>query len=151
ELLILDEPTSGLDPLVRRDVLDAIIGLLSAEGRTVLFSSHILSDIERVADRVILIDRGRKVTDTPTERLRRAFVRARFVFAEHPAESPCFEGALRAEGGPREWIAVLEASHAGEAQAYAAQKGASDCLIQPLSLEDAIVELMRIEQDAQPC
>ena len=58
ELLILDEPTSGLDPLVRREFLTAIVGLLKDANRTVFFSTHILSDVERVADRVIVMDGG---------------------------------------------------------------------------------------------
>jgi ABC-2 type transport system ATP-binding protein len=151
ELLILDEPTSGLDPLVRRDVLDAIIGLLSAEGRTVVFSSHILSDIERVADRVILIDRGRKVTDAPLESLRSRFVRVSFLFADGRSETPAVPFSLRVEGGPREWNAIVERAHEDETRAWATQNGATTFLVQPISIEDAIVELMRIEQGAVRC
>ena len=58
---MLDEPSSGLDPIVRRDILEAIIRTIADEGRTVLFSSHLLHEVERVADRVALIDAGRIV------------------------------------------------------------------------------------------
>lgn len=58
ELVILDEPMSGLDPLGRREVRDIILGLRE-EGRTVLFSTHILSDAESICDRVAILDRGR--------------------------------------------------------------------------------------------
>jgi len=58
ELLVLDEPSTGLDPVVRRDILDAIIRTIADEGRTVLFSSHLLDEVERVADHVTMISHG---------------------------------------------------------------------------------------------
>ena len=61
ELLVLDEPSSGLDPVVRRDILGAIIRTIADEGRTVLFSSHLLDEVERVADQVTMIHQGRIV------------------------------------------------------------------------------------------
>ncbi len=63
-LLILDEPSSGLDPVVRRDILAAIIRTVADEGRTVLFSSHLLSEVERVSDRVVMIKNGRIVFES---------------------------------------------------------------------------------------
>ena len=59
ELLLLDEPSSGLDPVVRRDILEAIMRTIAHEGRTVLFSSHLLEEVERVADDVTMISHGR--------------------------------------------------------------------------------------------
>lgn len=59
ELLILDEPTSGLDPVARLEVLDILSDFLIAEGRTVLFSTHITSDLERIADHLRVIGAGR--------------------------------------------------------------------------------------------
>src|SRR4029453_9280505 len=61
ELLLLDEPSSGLDPVVRRDILEAIIRTVADEGRTVLFSSHLLDEVERVSDQIAMIHRGRIV------------------------------------------------------------------------------------------
>jgi ABC-2 type transport system ATP-binding protein len=58
-LLILDEPTSGLDPLARREFLDIIQRETREHGRTTFFSSHIIGEIERVADRVGIVHRGR--------------------------------------------------------------------------------------------
>ena len=48
--MLLDEPSSGLDPIVRRDILGAVIRTIADEGRTVLFSSHLLEEVEQVAD-----------------------------------------------------------------------------------------------------
>ena len=58
ELLVLDEPSTGLDPIVRKEILSAVIRTIAQEGRTVLFSSHLLDEVERVSDHVALIDRG---------------------------------------------------------------------------------------------
>lgn len=59
ELLLLDEPSSGLDPIVRRDILGAIMRTIADQGRTVLFSSHLLDEVEEVADHVTMISEGR--------------------------------------------------------------------------------------------
>jgi len=61
ELLLLDEPTSGLDPLARREVLDLLLEIIQDENRAVLFSTHITSDLERVADHVAFLKEGRIV------------------------------------------------------------------------------------------
>ncbi len=70
DLLVLDEPSTGLDPVVRRDILDAILRTIADEGRTVLFSSHLLDEVERVADHVAMISRGRVVLDAPLADIR---------------------------------------------------------------------------------
>ena len=59
ELLLLDEPSSGLDPNVRRDILSAIIKTVSDEGKTVIFSSHLLEEVERVSDHLMMLDNGK--------------------------------------------------------------------------------------------
>ena len=70
ELLVLDEPSSGLDPIVRRDIIGAIIRTIADEGRTVLFSSHLLEEVEQVADHVTMINKGRIVLSGPLETIR---------------------------------------------------------------------------------
>src|SRR5437762_8547064 len=67
ELLVLDEPSSGLDPIVRRDILGAVMRTIADEGRTVLFSSHLLNEVEEVADHVTMIDHGRVVVSARSE------------------------------------------------------------------------------------
>jgi len=65
QLLVLDEPSSGLDPIVRRDILGAVIRTIADEGRTVIFSSHLLDEVEEVADHVTMINHGRIVLSAP--------------------------------------------------------------------------------------
>lgn len=70
ELLVLDEPSSGLDPIVRRDILGAVLRTVAQEGRTVFFSSHLLEEVEEVADHVIMISEGRILLSAPLADIR---------------------------------------------------------------------------------
>ncbi len=70
EILILDEPTAGLDPVARREFLDIIRKQAKEHGRTTFFSSHLIDEVERVADRVGIIHRGRMQFEGPLEELR---------------------------------------------------------------------------------
>src|SRR5437899_9300861 len=72
ELLVLDEPSSGLDPIVRRDILGAVIRTIADEGRTVLFSSHLLNEVEEVADHVTMIDHGRVALSAPLDAMKQS-------------------------------------------------------------------------------
>ena len=72
ELLVLDEPSSGLDPIVRRDILGAVMRTIADEGRTVLFSSHLLEEVEQVADHVTMISEGRIVLSGPLEAIKQS-------------------------------------------------------------------------------
>lgn len=78
KVLVLDDPAMGLDVVMRREFLEAMIELVSREGRSVLFSSHILSDVERIADRIGILDGGALTVDAPLEELRER-VQKRFV------------------------------------------------------------------------
>lgn len=71
DLLILDEPTTGLDPLIREEFLDGVNRLIRVRPRTVLFSSHIMSDIEKVADTIGIINEGRLLVCTGRDALMR--------------------------------------------------------------------------------
>jgi ABC-type multidrug transport system ATPase subunit len=70
ELLVLDEPSSGLDPIVRRDILGAVLRTIAGEGRTVLFSSHLLDEVEQVADHVTMIGSGMVVLSATLDEIR---------------------------------------------------------------------------------
>lgn len=61
DLLIMDEPTSGLDPFIRNELMEILLDFMKEEGKSVFFSTHITSDLDKVADILILIDNGRIV------------------------------------------------------------------------------------------
>src|SRR5262245_8053170 len=109
-LLVLDEPSSGLDPIVRRDILGAIIRTIADEGRTVLFSSHLLDEVERVSDHVAMIKGGRIVLCERLDQLKAAHRRLTVRFDEPQARPPTLAGSLRFEGFGREWTAVCQGS-----------------------------------------
>jgi len=83
ELLVLDEPSSGLDPLVRRDILGAVIRTIADEGRTVLFSSHLLEEVEQVADHVTMISYGRIVLSAPLDAIKESHRSLNEAFIAH--------------------------------------------------------------------
>lgn len=105
-LLVLDEPSSGLDPIVRRDILEAVIRTVSDDGRTVLFSSHLLDEVERVSDSVALLIQGRLAYYGPLDDLKTEHQRVTVRFAEGVARPPALAGALTWQGGGQEWTAI---------------------------------------------
>jgi ABC-2 type transport system ATP-binding protein len=90
ELLILDDPTLGLDTNVRRDFLESMIQIIQRRGRTILFSSHVLGDVERVADRIGVMVDGVLRVDCPAEHFKRSVRKVVAEFdGEPPALPPC--------------------------------------------------------------
>lgn len=73
KLLILDEPTSGLDPIVRNEILDLFLEFVEDKNNTILFSTHITSDLERIADRIIFINKGKVVLDKNKDEIMEEF------------------------------------------------------------------------------
>lgn len=106
ELLILDEPSSGLDPVVRRDILGAIIRTIADEGRTVLFSSHLLDEVERVADRVAIIHQGRIVLTATMDEIKDTHRRVTLRFEQSLDRPPSLVGTLSFEGQGPEWTYI---------------------------------------------
>src|SRR5690349_13714329 len=82
DLLILDEPSSGLDALVRRDILDAIVRTVADDGRTVIFSSHLLDEVERMSDHVTLMHEGRVALSGVLDDVRSQYQRSRVHFID---------------------------------------------------------------------
>ena len=83
QLLILDEPSEGLDPVSIEELLQALVAA-AAEGTTVFFSSHQIAEVERIADHVCVLDRGRLVVDASMEAIRSDYRRIDVGFAGEP-------------------------------------------------------------------
>ena len=110
ELLILDEPSSGLDAVVRRDILDAVVRAVADDGRTVIFSSHLLDEVERMSDHVTLIQQGRVALSGVLDEVRRDYQRSRVQFTQSFEQPPVLETALAIEGGGRSWSVIHSGS-----------------------------------------
>ena len=102
-LLILDEPSSGLDAVARKDILGAVVRSVAEEGRTVLFSSHLLDEVERVADHILMMHHGTAALDMPMDELRARHHRFIVRFDDGCTEFPALPGLLYAEGEGKEW------------------------------------------------
>jgi ABC-2 type transport system ATP-binding protein len=75
DLLVLDEPVASLDPIARRQFLETLIALTRDNAPTIIFSTHIVSDVERIASRVWLMREGQIVIDSELDQLKEQFVR----------------------------------------------------------------------------
>lgn len=115
ELLLLDEPTSGLDPIVRREFIETVIGAYQ-EGepgkRTILVSTHLISEFEGLIDEFTIMDRGRNVLSLGTDAARQRYqkIRARFPQAALALE---FAGALHTRREGREVEIIADGQSAG--------------------------------------
>ena len=110
ELLILDEPVSSLDPEGRRDLLELVAGLRGEA--TVVFSTHVLADVERICDRVAILDRGRRVTEGPLEELLAAHARPIYNLDPAPRQEAAVAALLaRLRAAP--WTTDVTATAVG--------------------------------------
>lgn len=142
ELLILDDPTLGLDTVVRRDFLESLIQIIHRRGRTILFSSHILGDVERVADRIGILVDGVLRVDCPTETFRERIRKIVLEFHGTPPEQVTCPGLV----SQRQVGSQLELVTVGYDDA---QRTAIEALephsieVLDLNLEDAFIEYTR--------
>jgi ABC-2 type transport system ATP-binding protein len=138
DLLILDEPSSGLDPIVRRDILEAIIRTVTDEGRTVIFSSHLLDEVERVSDHVAMLHQGTLRLCAPLDDIKAQHRRILLRFTEAHAAPPNVPGAIRVDGAGREWTVICDAARI-HGSALARSLGASIVENSPASLDEIFV------------
>lgn len=140
ELLIMDDPTLGLDAAIRRQFLQGMIELIMRQGRTVLFSSHILADVERVADRIAVIDKGRLRANCSLEEFRNAVKKVVVTFAEAVPEVVDVEGLLHCRRSEKQLEMTLVGSEDARVAEWAKGAGAEEVHAAKMNLEDQFIE-----------
>jgi ABC-2 type transport system ATP-binding protein len=140
ELLIMDDPTLGLDAAIRRQFLEGMIELIMRQGRTVFFSSHILGDIDRVADRIIVLDKGVIRADCSIEQFRTAVKKVKVVFSQAMPQTINIEGLLHSKRINNELEMVLINTTEEKIAEWAKSSGAADYQIVNMNLEDQFIE-----------
>jgi ABC-2 type transport system ATP-binding protein len=143
ELLILDEPTDGLDPMVRRDLLTAVLEYVAESRATVFVSSHLVHELERFCDWVGVLDDGRLIAQLPIDQFKQGVKRIRFGRAPAPFNGAPFEVLSRSVdpvGSGELWVVRNWRDDMGS---YLAGTGAEVREVIDLDLEDVFVELLR--------
>jgi ABC-2 type transport system ATP-binding protein len=142
QLLVLDEPTDGLDPVVRRDILSAVLSYVTDEKATVLISSHLVHELERICDWVGLMDHGQLIAELPMQdfksgikRLRVSSLPAQLVNAPFTLLSREKSNGVGEQLLVRGWTPGMTA--------YFADAGATVKEVVDLDLEDGFVEILR--------
>jgi ABC-2 type transport system ATP-binding protein len=150
EVLMLDEPAASLDPIARRHLVEEIIDLIGrGDGHTVLFSTHIISDLERVADRIGIMENGRMVTDTALEDLQSNIRRVQVVFpGDAPPADFTIEGALKVQVSGPVVSAIMRVSDDREIDKFRAIPGVRVNAF-PVGLEDLFINLLGESQAAE--
>jgi ABC-2 type transport system ATP-binding protein len=138
-LLILDEPSEGLDPIAAEHMLLAVVQA-AAEGATVFFSTHQISEVERVADRVIILQSGRVVLEGSLEDLRARYRRIHLAFPMRaPVEEMKIDGVRKASSEGHV-MSLLADGHHEEITGRAHALGAISVTVQPVSLRELFLE-----------
>jgi len=143
EVLILDEPTSGLDPLIREEFLDSVLRTICERQRTVLFSSHTLSDVQRMADTIGIIYEGRLLAECPTEELlvRTKRVRAVLHDGATPGEPPA--GTIWQRFQHREWLLTVRGFSPDTVEYLKAKYPVDSVEVLDLGLEDVFKDFVK--------
>ncbi|MCH7559490.1 MAG: ABC transporter ATP-binding protein [Planctomycetes bacterium] len=139
ELLIFDDPTLGLDTVARRQFLELAIDLIQQQGRTILFCSHILSDVERIADKVGILAAGKLVVDCPLEQLKERVKKLRVIFPESAPTNLYLTEIINQQIDGREMV-ITVANWNKQKQTVLETFKPSSCTEIPMSLEDIFIE-----------
>ncbi len=138
ELLVLDDPALGLDPVARRGLLQSMLYVTRQPHRTILFSSHLLSDVERVADRIVVLDGGTLRADCTVEMFRERLRHYVLTFRDTPPAPPPLPGLLESFRTDRELLITL-ANVTPEVEARIAELRPESIEQVEMTLEDAFV------------
>jgi len=139
ELLILDDPTLGMDTVVRRQFLELAIDVIQQQGRTILFCSHILSDVERIADRIGILAAGKLVVDCPLEELKKHVKKLRVIFPGAVPSDLYLTEIINKQVQGREMV-ITVANWNQQKQVILETFKPSSCTEIPMSLEDIFIE-----------
>lgn len=149
ELLILDDPTLGLDTVVRRDFLESLIQIIQREGRTIFFSSHVLGDVERVADRIGIMVDGVLRVDCPTDVFRESVKKLVLDFAGAVPEGFACRGLVHSwNAGSR--LELVLVGYDEEQRTAVESLEPRNIEIVDLNLEDAFIEYTRGQRRSLP-
>ena len=138
ELLVLDDPALGLDPVARRSLLQSMLHVTRQPNRTILFSSHLLSDVERVADRIVVLDGGVLRADCTVETFRDRLRHYVLKFRGTPPPAPSLPGLLESFRTDHE-LALTIANASTETEALLAALQPESLEPVEMTLEDAFV------------
>ncbi len=142
EVLILDDPTSGLDPIVRHEFLEAMIANVQAEGGTVFFSTHLLHEMERVADEVAILHRGKLILRDSLERLKQQTKKLRAVYPDALPEKVHLPGLLRTVRNEHQVLFTVQGYEA-KLHEELRRSGAESIEVIDLSLEEIFVDAVK--------
>jgi ABC-2 type transport system ATP-binding protein len=142
ELAILDEPSEGLDPVGIEDLLQALVGL-SAEGATVFFSSHQIAEVERIADRVCILDEGRLLLDASLDDLRRSYRCIDLAFSGSTMVSDWEMPGVESVHGKGGAIRVFASGNVKAVIERARELGADSIEESPVGLREIFLEAVR--------
>jgi ABC-2 type transport system ATP-binding protein len=117
-----------------------MIGLIMREGRTVLFSSHILGDVERVSERIVVIDKGVLRAYCSLEKFREAITKVIFTFAETVPDDVNIDGLLHCKRTEKQIELTLVGTNDEQIAEWAKSAGAENYDIVKMNLEDQFIE-----------
>jgi ABC-2 type transport system ATP-binding protein len=142
ELLRRDDPTAGLDPLVRREVLQGVLEAVPEQGGAVVYASHLIHDVERVADRVAFLDAGQVRLEGSVEALKGEVRRVTAVFGERAPANAALPGQLDVTTDGRV-LSIVARGASDDLAARARELGACEVEVEPMSLEEIVVACLR--------